>query len=194
QHINRETGLELLGHSKKLYNKLLTGFAAKYVTVHEEFETLIGQENFEEARRLAHSIKGLCGNLGAEHLGEISKDLEYSFRDLTPEYIRLLPIFENELQVVLSEIDVIIKDLMLEEPEITKTKTEVALETYNMHLEQLYRALIGFKHSEIKKAYEKIKTYNVPTVYTESLHPVFGAIDHFDYKTAANILESQLEN
>jgi len=191
EHIEVEKALELLGQSKKLYGKLINGFVEKYTNIYDDFHQLIEKKEYEEARRLAHSIKGLCGNLGAASLSELAKKLEFSFRDGTDDYIELLPVFTKELEVVLQEI-VIIKETIVGVDQTAIVQTESSEAVYRLELDRLYKALKNFKYSEVKLAYEKIKTYTVPAFYSDIVPSVFGAIEHFDYKNAAGILESRL--
>jgi HPt (histidine-containing phosphotransfer) domain-containing protein len=88
-HIDEKSALALLGNSEKLYVKLVTSFYGKYKDIEGDFEELVDQNDYEEARRLAHSIKGLCGNLGAHELQEISKELEYAFKDQLMTYSKI---------------------------------------------------------------------------------------------------------
>ena len=79
--INLDLALEQLGGSIKLYGTVVKGFWEKYSHVDQMIQDLIDQGSMEEARRLAHSIKGLCGNLGATKLRERALELEMAIRD-----------------------------------------------------------------------------------------------------------------
>lgn len=58
--------LEQLGGSVKIYKTLINGFIDKYSNVASEIKSDLLNENFADAKRSAHSMKGLGGNLGAE--------------------------------------------------------------------------------------------------------------------------------
>ena len=85
--------IEQLGGSIRLFRKLAEGFILNY---HQVDESIMEQydNNLSEARRLAHSMKGLSGNLGAGSLLDRAKDLELSLKQvlensdnyLKPEY------------------------------------------------------------------------------------------------------------
>ena len=70
-----EGALARVAGNKNLYRKLLGMFVQKYNNVGEELGQLISAEKMEEARALAHTIKGVAGNIGAIDLFETAKVL-----------------------------------------------------------------------------------------------------------------------
>ena len=63
-----EGALARVGGNKDLYRKLLGMFAQKYKNAGEELDQLISDGKMEEAHGLAHTIKGVAGNIGAMDL------------------------------------------------------------------------------------------------------------------------------
>lgn len=96
-----------LMNNKNLYKKLLDKFLAGYKDYEKKVEEAIATGNMEEGSHLAHTMKGLAGNLGAEDLQEASKNLEQLFKagapsaDFTPQ----LQAFTEELNRALSEVE-----------------------------------------------------------------------------------------
>lgn len=80
-NINIKNALLNLGGSVKLYKTLVQGFKEKYTYIDDDIKIKLLNKEMEEARRLAHSIKGLAGNLGATDLQEKSKILELIVKD-----------------------------------------------------------------------------------------------------------------
>ena len=70
-----EGALARVGGNKNLYRKLLGMFTQKYKNSGEELDQLISSGKMEEARGLAHTIKGVAGNIGAINLFEAAKVL-----------------------------------------------------------------------------------------------------------------------
>lgn len=79
--IDFNKALEQLDGSMKLYSIVLKGFKNRYAQVDEDIQKRIDQGDLEDARRLAHSIKGLCGNLGSAKCLEKALNLEMAIRD-----------------------------------------------------------------------------------------------------------------
>ncbi|MCK6605041.1 MAG: PAS domain S-box protein [Ignavibacteriaceae bacterium] len=103
-HINTHDGLARVSGNKKLYLKLLSKFAMTSETADEEIQEAIAEGNQELAVRLAHTVKGVAGNLGAVQLFEAAKKLEENLKnDINPEQ-KIFGKFRNNLRNVISEL------------------------------------------------------------------------------------------
>ena len=89
-----EEGLNRVGGNKKLYRSLLIKLRDEYASVHSEITGQLAAEQFEEAERAAHTIKGVAGNVGAGALQEAAGELEAAIRgrqkDLLPQKMAAL--------------------------------------------------------------------------------------------------------
>ncbi len=75
-----ESGLARVGGNRQLYVKLLLKFGKGYRDAVQEIRSLTAHEDLEGATRLAHSVKGVAANLGAEALSRAAASLETVFR------------------------------------------------------------------------------------------------------------------
>jgi len=92
--INIKTGLKRAAGNKSLFKKMLLEFFKEYQHIGQHLEHLFNNGKFEELKVMAHTLKGLGGNIGAENLQKnsflleqaikqnISTDLEISFKNL----------------------------------------------------------------------------------------------------------------
>ena len=71
-----EAGLKRLRGDEALYRKLLTDFARKHASAADQIKDAIAAEDMDRVRSLAHTLKGLAGNLSATELAAAAKDLE----------------------------------------------------------------------------------------------------------------------
>ena len=78
--IDTVDGLRRIAGNTRLYRALLRQFADYQVNFATQIKTLLGQREYSEAERLAHSIKGSAGNLGATVLSALADDLEKTVR------------------------------------------------------------------------------------------------------------------
>ena len=74
--IERSRGLRFVGENEQLYQVILRRFAATHASVIEELRDLLARGDRAEARRLAHTMTGLAGTIGARPLAEKAGDLE----------------------------------------------------------------------------------------------------------------------
>lgn len=99
----REKAIENLGGSTALYEKHLAKFKVNYKSAADTMEEYLSSGSREEAKILAHSIKGLAGTLGLPYLAEASAALEAAINegkeDLSAETaffrIKLLHVVSN---------------------------------------------------------------------------------------------------
>lgn len=103
---NTADALGRLMNNKKLYQKLLDKFVAGYSDYDEKISKVSAEKNFDEGAHLAHTMKGLAGNLGAENLQDASKDLEMLFKaqDASADFGPATEAFIAELHKALDEV------------------------------------------------------------------------------------------
>jgi len=109
--MNMDAALAHLGGSRSLFDTLISGFYNQYNHVDEDIKKLLETGNQEDARLLAHSIKGLSGNLGATELIEKSKALEVAIEENFDTRTSDLKAFSKALKEVIEEIVVLLESV-----------------------------------------------------------------------------------
>ena len=74
-----EKALARLGNNERLYTKLLKQFLTHYTTAEAQFYTAFDSGDAATAQRIAHTLKGLAGSIGATALASECAFLETSF-------------------------------------------------------------------------------------------------------------------
>jgi two-component system sensor histidine kinase/response regulator len=77
--LDTTSGLKRTGGKPGLYVKLVKQFAAELGRMREQLRDATSTGKLDDAQRLAHSLKGVAANLGADRLSQLAADLE---RDL----------------------------------------------------------------------------------------------------------------
>jgi two-component system sensor histidine kinase/response regulator len=77
-------GLRRVGGNHKLYKKLLREFANQQARAVEQIRTALATNDTESATRLAHTLKGVAGNLGAGPVQTAAAAVEKLLRDRVP--------------------------------------------------------------------------------------------------------------
>lgn len=101
----REDAIKNLGGLESIYYKHVEKFKSNYADTADHIAALLDEKNYDEARRLAHSIKGLGGTLGMLDVMEASALLEKAILngdgyDWTPA----LDNFRSELKAAIDAI------------------------------------------------------------------------------------------
>ncbi len=78
--INVEDGLKRVGGKKRSYFDLLQRFVAGHGNADEEIKVVLKDGDRKGAERLAHTVKGVSGNIGAMELYKASTSLEGAIR------------------------------------------------------------------------------------------------------------------
>lgn len=101
----RDEAIKNLGGMESIYTKHINKFKLNYAESAQRIKELIDGSNYDEARRLAHSIKGLGGTLGMQTVQRTAADLEQAILkgesyDATSELIA----FEKALKAAIAAI------------------------------------------------------------------------------------------
>ena len=79
--INLTRALERLGGNRALLEKLLRGFAHDHAGDVIELRDKLENQQWEDARRIAHTLKGVAGNLAALPMEEAAQKVERAIRE-----------------------------------------------------------------------------------------------------------------
>jgi polar amino acid transport system substrate-binding protein len=80
--INTESVLRRLGGNKKTLFNILQKYQTNYKTIHETIANKINKNNFLEAEKIVHTIKGISGNLSAEKLFHKAEELDMILKNM----------------------------------------------------------------------------------------------------------------
>ncbi len=98
-------GLRRMLNKAPLYEKVLRDFHGRFTGEPERLRQALSIGDRETAARLAHSVKGTGGTIGAKQLSLLAKNLEDAIKAAMPEQTAHLSAFECELERVLGSIE-----------------------------------------------------------------------------------------
>ena len=96
--INTGLGVARVGGNIKFYRKLLLTFVENNTDVIQQIKTAFSSGEDETALRLAHTLKGVAGNIGAEALQGAATKLEAALQQ-KPDELPSLPISQTEAEL-----------------------------------------------------------------------------------------------
>ena len=154
--ISVESGLARVGGNKALYVKLLSQFKESQMNAVEEIKAALHAGDVETATRLAHTAKGVSGNLGAEAVYHVSAALEKAIKGGEKETLEdRIAEFESHLQVVMGGIKALEKSQTHKsEPETPAADVAVDKEA----VKPLLKEIAGLLESDLVEAMTRLES------------------------------------
>ena len=181
--ISMASGLGRVGGNKQLYTKLLCKFKDGQENAVEQIETALQSGDVETAARLAHNIKGVSGNLGADNLYQAAANLEKAIKEgENPDLV--VAEFDSQLKVVMDGIRVVEERLAIQQrsedfgPEVRVDKE--AVKTLLQEIAQLLESDL----TEAVNRLEVLKGHLVNSSVKEEFKRLEKQIEGFDTDTA----------
>ena len=103
-------GLGRVAGNKQLYTKLLCQFKDGQEQAVEHIKAALQVDDVETAARLAHTVKGVSGNLGGDNLYQAAAELEKAIKE-GKNLDLVMAEFDAQLKVVMNGIEIVKKRL-----------------------------------------------------------------------------------
>ena len=116
--VDTALGLSRVAGNAKLYRKLLVDFHRDYASAVEDIRAALDQNRMTDAQRLAHTAKGVAGNIGAMDLHKAAVAVDAALKDEDQDKARqaLEPMAES-LGEVITGLDVLAEQAQAVEAE-----------------------------------------------------------------------------
>ena len=99
--ISLEDGLTRVGNNRSLYQKLLGQFRASNEEMVANIQAAWRAGDLPTAARMAHTVKGVAANLGADELAAVGAELERALKQVQTDGVEaLIETFATELDIV----------------------------------------------------------------------------------------------
>jgi len=183
--IDTTNGLKRVAGNKRLYRDLLIQFAAKQSDADKRIKTAIDNNDNKLAERIAHTVKGVAGNIGILKLHETAGDLERAIREGQLQLGALLDQFSLALSTHIKLIQMTIAlPPKGTQPVTNEFRPAVAAEA----LERL-RVLLKSSDADSEEAYHAVVREIAMRVGQEPLAALASAINEYDFEGALALLE-----
>jgi two-component system, sensor histidine kinase and response regulator len=188
--INIEVGLKRLGGNHSLFRKLLREFHHDYREVIASIQAAMDQGKEEAVLRVAHTVKGISGSLGANSLHEAVRDFEDAVKDGLPgdSIIPLLNRFEEMLIPVLEGIgSLAATPANTEDDLVQKSVTPIDIKVLRpLFLDLLPMLEAGLSSS--KKKLTEISDHLSNSGHAATIKQINDQIEDFDFDEAMDSL------
>ncbi len=191
--IDIPAGLLRVGGNEKLYKSLLVKFYEEYSGTPEQIRDSIAQKDMQLGSRLAHTVKGVAGNLGAQVLQEASADLETAIKGGDPDTItERLDLFEHTIRSVMNGL----KGFVNAEEDRGEKKREDKetgdVETLGELLEKLQSFIGKRRPKPCMEMLSEIDRYAWPEELMADIEQLLTLIKKYKFKEGQHVVESLL--
>jgi len=183
-------GLARVGGNRATYHKLLLKFAHNNANTMTEIRAALQQDDMERAVRLAHTLKGVAGNIGASALYQEARALETALKEQYPDPAALLENGDRLLQQVVQGITAL-------EPAPVSVTEETTASVDAATLAPLVARLRALLHEDDMEAADVVTILRAQVKGTELAQPlqdIETALGQYNFETALDILEHVLED
>jgi PAS domain S-box-containing protein len=192
--IDIKAGLTRVGGNKKLYRDLLIKFYNDYQTIINDIQEALDKKDLELAQRLAHTVKGVSGNIGATEIQKAAEAVELAIKENQLEGISdLLQTLQGKLDVPMVTLKAIAETKNDEETNQVK-KPEGTKEQLQTFLNQIEPLLKKRKPKPSKEKLEEINQFSWSGEYADLLNRLNIHITKYKFKEAGKILDELSRN
>ncbi|MBF0429509.1 MAG: response regulator [Magnetococcales bacterium] len=183
--------LDRLNHNQKLLHSVLMDFRKKFAPFATQIEPLLAgrdQEVLAEARRMAHALKGVAGNVSALEVYAAATDLEVAIRsDNRDAWPILLETLKQSLSVVANSIDSWIPQEVCEEVEDLLSSAPIDPLVVAPLLQQLSQLLIS-QNFNAQDLFDLVKPMLIGVDTRDLMKRIESCLDEFEFKQAREVL------
>ncbi|MEA3352973.1 MAG: ATP-binding protein, partial [Campylobacterota bacterium] len=174
--LDMERGLNYLGDNKKLYKKIANDFYNKYLT--------IDIEKIEDKgiNIQLHTLKGLCGNIGALKLQHLIKKYEINNDSKLKKEI------SQQLKVLLNELE---KYIHIENIDTKTIKTKISKEELENRFTNLFEAVKTRRPNICKELIEELENYKLDKEDDQLFTKLKQEIKHYKFDKALEIIDER---
>jgi CheY-like chemotaxis protein/HPt (histidine-containing phosphotransfer) domain-containing protein len=183
--INIEKGMKATQGNKKLYRKLLVKFYHGSINFLSTFELALSSEDKKAPERIAHTLKGMAGTVGAKAVEVCSQHLETACQvsEDKEELLRLADDVTIKLAPVLNSLSSLIVENKVEKP----VNEAIDIPMLTSILERL-RVLIEEDDADATFVIDELNELPGIAKYSTQLNKLTKAIESYDFEQGLLLL------
>jgi signal transduction histidine kinase/CheY-like chemotaxis protein len=186
--INVEDGLKRVAGNKRLYRSILLQFRDSAANTISELTTALNDGDIETATRIAHTLRGVAGNIGASDLQAVAESLESALNHGKSSGL------ESELKDIERQLAQVVPGLSVldEDEEGSISSEEIDVEAITPLFAKL-KVLLEDDDSEASEVLYELETRLKGSVVQAELKQLTKTVDQFDYEKALELLQDLMQ-
>lgn len=188
RNFDAAAGLYHANSNKNIYMRILHGFVRDYSGNNFELRKLIETAKFEEATRITHTIKGLCGTIGSSHVQSLGAKVEATLSQKQQNFEEY-NVFEAALHDLIEDLNVVLNDLDTEQTQpVQKKEDPHALEKLKNAIADLKGALDSCSSTQCKRILDTLEGIAFAKDVDALLQKIVNQVDDYEFSEAAETL------
>ncbi len=192
------SALHRLGDDEEVYSQILKTFLTEHVNDLDKINTILIENNFDDAKRMVHTLKGVSGNIGAYTLQQemllletcISQNEQNNPLDICTEHlnkahsdliqtVKLINHFLNKAKEGEKTPDICNKDKLTDDNLLTSLKElQILLSDYDSKSGQFVNDLLH---------------HGIANAYIEPINTLKDLIEQYDFESADEIISKMIK-
>ncbi len=189
RNFDAAAGLYHANSNKNIYMRILHGFVRDYSGNNFELRKLIETAKFEEATRITHTIKGLCGTIGSSHVQSLGAKVEATLSQKQQNFEEY-NVFEAALHDLIEDLNVVLNDLDTDQAQQPAQKKEdpQAVEKLKNAIADLKGALDSCSSTQCKRILDTLEGIAFAKDVDALLQKIVNQVDDYEFSEAAETL------
>ena len=188
RNFDASLGLYHANNNRTLFLKILQGFVSDYGSNSFELRKLIEQSKYDEATRVTHTIKGLCGTIGSAHVQALGAALESSLSQNKPNFSEYNA-FEQALQELIQDLKISLQGIASEQADPVEKKNDPqAAEKLRTAIDALKAAVDSCSSTQCKRIIDGLERIAFEQHQEELIDQLRDLVDDYDFGGAADTI------
>jgi CheY-like chemotaxis protein len=187
--IDRIAGLRRVAGNETLYHKLLLDFHRDFATSADRIRAAISENRLTDAERLAHTLKGVAGSIGAMDLHRATEELDTALRPNNLENAAVsLADAELELSLVIRGLEPLARQAAAVSAQASRAGSGDVVDRHALATSLRALAdLIRKNNPDAENVLEQVRAV-VEGSHVEAVDRIAQALDGFDFRGAMKAL------
>ena len=185
--VDARLGLQVAAGKVSLYIKMLKTFSTDQINAVSDIKGALDLSDYLTAQRVAHTLKGTCGSIGATQLQKIAGNIE----DQCKDKIKIEEIIKN-LEIVQPQLTFIIYSIKKALPEDKKLASTSAFDDSQVKpLVDKLRELLENNDTEANDLLEKSEELFIQSFGKEMFSKISESLQNFDFESALSLVNGK---
>lgn len=191
-NFNAANGLYHANNNKILYLKILQGFVRDYGGNRFELRKLIESSKYDESARIIHTIKGLCGTIGADKVQSLGAEVENSLQQKSQNF-KIFNEFERELKNLIKDLEIVITNIAAKQNATVQKKHDPnAMVKLDKAIIDLKEAVESCSTTLCKSVFDDLNEITFDETIDALLQKIKSLVEDYDFSEANDAI-SKLE-